>query len=57
MWQPPRIQPLNLLIEGRSMTVVCVALGDPTPTISLYINGELYKRLLANYVHVSKCIF
>ncbi|XP_021960351.1 Ig-like and fibronectin type-III domain-containing protein 1 [Folsomia candida] len=41
--EPPRIQPLNLLIEGRSMTVVCVALGDPTPSISLYINGKLMK--------------
>ena len=26
------------------MTVVCVALGDPTPTISLYINGRLVKQ-------------
>lgn len=42
--QPPRIQPMNLLVEGRTMTVVCVALGDPTPTISLYINGKLIKQ-------------
>ncbi|ODM96583.1 Ig-like and fibronectin type-III domain-containing protein C25G4.10 [Orchesella cincta] len=42
--EPPRIQPMNLLVEGRTMTVVCVALGDPTPTISLYINGKLIKQ-------------
>ena len=42
--QSPRIQPANMLVEGRAMTIVCVALGDPTPTISLYINGELIKQ-------------
>jgi hypothetical protein len=35
---------MNLLIEGGTMTVVCVALGDPLPTISLYINGKLIKQ-------------
>lgn len=42
--EPPRIQPSNMLIEGRAMTVVCVALGDPPPTISLYINGKQMKQ-------------
>jgi len=32
------------------MTVVCVALGDPTPTISLYINGELIKQEKDRYL-------
>lgn len=42
--EPPRIQPSGLLVEGSTMTVMCVALGDPTPTITLYVNGKLIKQ-------------
>lgn len=38
--QPPTIHPNNLVIEGSNMTVLCIALGAPMPTVSLYINGR-----------------
>lgn len=29
--------------EGGSMTILCTALGSPTPTISLYVGGHLVR--------------
>lgn len=40
----PTIHPMNLVLEGGSMTVICVAMGTPMPTISLYISGQLIKE-------------
>lgn len=37
--QPPTIHPDEIITEGSSMTVLCVALGDPMPKISLYVGG------------------
>ncbi|CAG9788518.1 unnamed protein product [Diatraea saccharalis] len=37
--EPPTINPVNLVVEGSSMTILCIAMGTPTPTISLYISG------------------
>lgn len=38
--QPPTINPVNLVVEGSSMTILCIAMGTPTPDISLYISGK-----------------
>jgi hypothetical protein len=38
--QPPTIHPVNLIMEGSSMTILCIAMGTPMPTISLYISGR-----------------
>lgn len=35
---------MNLVIEGSSMTVLCIAMGTPTPTISLYLSGRLVRQ-------------
>lgn len=40
----PTIHPMNLVLEGGSMTVICVAMGTPMPTVSLYISGQLIKQ-------------
>lgn len=43
--QPPAIQPNDKDIpEGGSMTIFCLALGNPVPTISLYIGGHLVRQ-------------
>lgn len=41
-FQPPTVHPINLVMEGSSMSILCIAMGTPTPTISLYISG-IYK--------------
>ncbi len=40
----PTVHPMNLVLENGSMTVICVAMGTPMPTISLYVSGELIKQ-------------
>ena len=40
----PTVHPTNLVLENGSMTVICVAMGTPMPTISLYISGTLVKE-------------
>ncbi|XP_050664730.1 Ig-like and fibronectin type-III domain-containing protein 2 isoform X2 [Leptidea sinapis] len=42
--EPPTINPVNLVVEGSSMTILCIAMGTPTPTISLYISGRLVRQ-------------
>ena len=35
--EPPTIHPSDGVMEGESMTVLCIALGTPTPTVTLYL--------------------
>ncbi|KAJ8939828.1 hypothetical protein NQ318_013047 [Aromia moschata] len=42
--EPPTVHPINLVLEGSSMTVLCIAMGTPMPTISLYISGRLVRQ-------------
>lgn len=42
--EAPTVHPINLVTEGGSMTVLCIAMGTPTPTISLYISGRLVRQ-------------
>uniref|UniRef100_A0A0K8SXU6 Ig-like and fibronectin type-III domain-containing protein C25G4.10 n=1 Tax=Lygus hesperus TaxID=30085 RepID=A0A0K8SXU6_LYGHE len=42
--EPPSVHPVNLLVEGSSMTILCIAMGIPMPTISLYISGRLVRQ-------------
>ncbi|XP_060866861.1 Ig-like and fibronectin type-III domain-containing protein 1 [Metopolophium dirhodum] len=42
--EPPTVHPINLVMEGSSMTVLCIAMGTPSPTISLYISGRLVRQ-------------
>jgi hypothetical protein len=38
--EAPAIQPSTGVREGDSITVLCIALGTPTPTVTLYISGH-----------------
>ncbi|KAJ8984657.1 hypothetical protein NQ317_015748 [Molorchus minor] len=42
--EPPTVHPINLVLEGSSMTILCIAMGTPMPTISLYISGRLVRQ-------------
>lgn len=41
---------INNPIEGNNITIMCVALGQPTPQISMFINGLLVKKRTQPYV-------
>jgi len=38
--EAPTIHPINMVTEGSTMTVLCIAMGTPLPTVTLYINGH-----------------
>ncbi|CAK1550359.1 unnamed protein product [Leptosia nina] len=48
--EPPTINPVNLVVEGASMTILCIAMGTPTPTISLYISGRLVRQEVTRHM-------
>ncbi|XP_039756067.1 Ig-like and fibronectin type-III domain-containing protein 1 isoform X2 [Pararge aegeria] len=48
--EPPTINPVNLVVEGSSMTILCIAMGTPTPTISLYITGRLVRQEVTRHM-------
>lgn len=41
---------INSPIEGKNITIMCVALGQPTPQISMFINGLLVQKRTQPYV-------
>ncbi|XP_075164635.1 Ig-like and fibronectin type-III domain-containing protein 2 [Haematobia irritans] len=41
---PPTVHPADNVPEGSSMTILCLALGNPAPTISLYVGGHLVRQ-------------
>lgn len=40
----PTIHPAATVLEGGTMTVICVAMGTPMPTVSLLVDGALVKQ-------------
>ncbi|KAK4873942.1 hypothetical protein RN001_013302 [Aquatica leii] len=48
--EPPTVHPINLVIEGSSMTILCIAMGTPMPTISLYITGRLVRQEITRHM-------
>jgi len=48
--EPPTVHPINLVIEHGSMTVLCIAMGTPLPTISLYISGRLVRQEVTRHM-------
>lgn len=38
--EAPTIHPINMVTEGGNMTVLCIAMGTPLPTVTLYINNH-----------------
>uniref|UniRef100_A0A1S4H6G5 Receptor mediating netrin-dependent axon guidance n=1 Tax=Anopheles gambiae TaxID=7165 RepID=A0A1S4H6G5_ANOGA len=41
---PPTVHPSDIITEGGSMTILCLAMGNPAPTISLYVGGHLVRQ-------------
>uniref|UniRef100_T1HB70 Uncharacterized protein n=1 Tax=Rhodnius prolixus TaxID=13249 RepID=T1HB70_RHOPR len=48
--EPPTVHPINLIVEGSSMTILCIAMGTPMPTISLYISGRLVRQEVTRHM-------
>ncbi|KAG8287269.1 hypothetical protein J6590_042606 [Homalodisca vitripennis] len=48
--EPPTVHPINLVVEGSSMTILCIAMGTPMPTISLYISGRLVRQEVTRHM-------
>lgn len=40
----PVIYPEDMIPEGNSMKILCLAMGNPAPTISLYVGGHLVRQ-------------
>jgi hypothetical protein len=38
--ESPAVHPNEGIVEGDSMTILCIALGTPTPTVTLYLGGH-----------------
>lgn len=38
--EAPTIHPIDMVTEGGNMTVLCIAMGTPLPTVTLYIDGH-----------------
>lgn len=39
-----------MVAEGGSMTILCIAMGTPMPTISLYISGRLVRQEITRHM-------
>ncbi|XP_037084356.1 Ig-like and fibronectin type-III domain-containing protein 1 [Pollicipes pollicipes] len=55
----PTIHPTDMVKEGGSMTVLCIAMASPEPTVALYINGrhvheERTRHLVTSIRNVSR---
>lgn len=48
--EPPTVHPINLVVEGSSMTIICIAMGTPMPTISLYISGRFVRQDITRHM-------
>jgi hypothetical protein len=49
VFQTPTIEPADLHI-GTNMTVHCIAMGTPLPTVTLYINGHLLRSEITQHM-------
>ncbi|KAK7081529.1 hypothetical protein SK128_028299, partial [Halocaridina rubra] len=48
--EKPTVHPMNLIVEGGNMTVLCIAMGSPPPTVSLYISGVLIHQNVTRHM-------
>lgn len=49
----PLVIPAGPIMEGVNMTVMCIAVGVPTPMVSVYINGALLAQLQQHHIAVT----
>lgn len=50
LFQPPTVHPDGEIAEGGSMTILCLALGNPIPTISLYVGGHFVRSEIGRHM-------
>lgn len=50
---PPTIHPTDFISEGGTMTILCLALGNPMPMISLYVGGMLVRQETSRHMVTS----
>ncbi|XP_068232541.1 LOW QUALITY PROTEIN: myomesin-3-like, partial [Palaemon carinicauda] len=48
--EKPTIHPINLIVERGNMTVLCIAMGSPPPTVSRYISGQLIHQNVTRHM-------
>lgn len=49
----PLVIPSGPIMEGVNMTVMCIGVGVPTPTVSVYVNGVLQIQLPQHHVAIT----
>uniref|UniRef100_A0A131YT19 Neural cell adhesion molecule l1 n=1 Tax=Rhipicephalus appendiculatus TaxID=34631 RepID=A0A131YT19_RHIAP len=49
----PLVIPSGPIMEGVNMTVMCIGVGVPTPTVSVYVNGILQIQLPQHHVAIT----
>lgn len=49
----PLVIPAGPILEGVNMTVMCIGVGVPTPTVSVYVNGILQVQLPQHHVAIT----
>ncbi|XP_075547346.1 Ig-like and fibronectin type-III domain-containing protein 2 [Dermacentor variabilis] len=49
----PLVIPSGPIMEGINMTVMCIGVGVPTPTVSVYVNGILQIQLPQHHVAIT----
>lgn len=59
--EAPTIHPVDLVLEGSSMTVLCIAMGTPLPTVTLYLDGhpirsEVTRHMVTNIHNVTRAM-
>jgi hypothetical protein len=59
MIQAPTIHPVDMVLEGSSMTILCIAMGTPLPTVTLYLDGhpirsEVTRHMVTNIHNVTR---
>ena len=48
--QAPTVHPINMVTEGNNMTVLCIAMGTPMPTVTLYLNGHPIRSTVSRHM-------
>lgn len=48
--KPPTVHPSDFVSEGNSMTIICLALGNPVPNVKLYVGGHFVREEMSRHM-------
>ena len=59
LFQAPTIHPIDQVLEGSDMKVLCIAMGTPTPHVTVYLNGhplrtDVTRHMVTNILNVTR---